>query len=272
MDPIDSDLELVQEALFEPFGSRVAAVGAFYGDDNEPRHFFTAHFFEFNEQWALVTAGHCLKGLIEDRDNGEEPGQILVFDPNSPTGAPLPIRLPFDSMIAIDNETTRADYGFVPIADMYKQELSRSGMTPCTVQTVAPASESFEIYYLFGNAWEHARFDVRTDSVGIQTPRTALRLTRLGNELSATASVDENPIFPRLQFKCNLEPIDGVPDLNDIGGMSGGLVIGLRRNKAGAAEAGLIGIQSAWLSGLQLLKVCPHDAFFHALRSAVLKN
>jgi len=51
--------------------------------------------------------------------------------------------------------------------------------------------------------------------------------------------------------------------------MSGGLVIGLRRNVAGRLEAGLVGIQSAWLPGLELLKVCPHNSIFRAISSVL---
>jgi len=172
-----TDLELVRKGLFEPFGSKVAAIGAFYGDDDEPRHYFTCHFFDSDGSWAMVTAGHCLRALLPECNKGNLPGQIFLFDPNSPSGVPLPIRLRFEAIIVIDDKETKADYGFVPIDEMYSRELAKAGMTPCSLENVASASEAFEIYYLFGYAWEHARFDVKQDSISVQTPCTALRLT-----------------------------------------------------------------------------------------------
>lgn len=257
------EYQRVREVFNSEFGAGVAAVAAYYGDDNRPGSYFTAHFFEVDGTWALVTAGHCLTGLLNDRAMGNEPRQILVFDPKTTTTAPLPIRLEYDRMIAIYDEDSGKDYGFVVLDPLYSGALASGGMKPCSVENVAPSTTEFDFYYLFGYPGEHLALKEGSESITVSPGQTALRLDRMDDSLSKP--------FRRLQFRCNLESVEGLQDLNRIEGMSGGLVVGLRQADGGI-ESGLVGIQSTWIPGERTLLVCPHDAFFGAIKSVLAKR
>lgn len=256
-----SEYERARAILAREVGSRVVAVGAFYGDDEQrPRDFFTAHFFDFGGQWAMVTAGHCFAGILENRARGLEPSLVYVYDPNHDSKVPLPIRLEYERMVALADDSG-IDYGFVPINSMYSTELARVGVRPCAIENVVSPDVPFNTYFLVGYPWEHTSFRESEKEMKMTIAQTVLQLTPLSEE-------DHKP-FQRLQFVCNLDHSPDLPDLSRIEGMSGGLVIGIRHATGNTAEVGIVGIQSTWIEKRRRLFVCPHSSFFNVIRNHV---
>jgi hypothetical protein len=204
--------------------------------------------------WCLVTAGHVIDGIEDEQRKGFELVSFRIWDGWSEHAAHHQ-HVPFDYLSLPKFRLTKEgmDYGLIALNSLTAQNLAVN-VTPIGEESYEKEwPQSFDGYAMIG------------------TPGTTVSMKRVGpHDVSLTQSVciipvervDEPPDalvqpFPRFYGQI-LMPEDwpGWTGIGrDIEGMSGGPIIGIRRNEEGV-RYWIVGVQSGWLRSSRIIAAC----------------
>lgn len=209
--------------------------------------------------WFLVTAGHCLQEVEEQRSRGYRIERCHLVD-NGSYESRFAESIPFDFIGASPRHLGDDffDYGVLAIADNTKSLLESNGIVAMSEDVWDKQPASPDRFLLLG------------------VPASTVTATKDHAHFSAALlSVEE--ISPRPEcFEPNNAPtfygrIPSDEQLSDIAGMSGGPVFSLKRDTSGETKYWLHAVQSRWVKGPRLIAACRTTPFIRWIRESLYR-
>lgn len=216
-------------------------------NDNRTEYsdFTSAFVMKVEGRWLLVTAGHCLRRLEDLHNSGNyEITACGLYDGWTPRGPsdPIPFRYTDSVRDYVDDEELGLDIGFIELPPLLARTLSAGGVEPLGPEHWATADEGFVGYVVLGQPTELYQVIRRGENVvDARVDPVLISLTK--------CEPPANMIKPAARFYGQLAPQTRFSDggaLNDIDGMSGGPIFGLRQHASGKLTYSLIAVQGSW--------------------------
>lgn len=219
----------------------------------------TAFFADIGGMPCIVTAGHVLNDIRASCTGENRLIKARLIDglhrSDSSVNDAIPFDFDFDKMfIANDFDGTGIDYGVIPLRQYFVNLMRSKGCTPC-----APTLNAVDYYDVLVMAGFPDEKNFVNENVVNGATTVSLRLAS-GAALLQIISSDSDEIpekcrkpFPRIHGRLLTTARGG---LNDIVGMSGGPVFGIKINSDNL-ELGLLGVQSGWDPASRITSVCP---------------
>jgi hypothetical protein len=200
---------------------------------------------QVEDRFCLVTAGHVLID-IEDRckKNGHVAQQHSLFDTWSPRST-VKKRIPFDFTTAVTpvleyNPQFGIDIAVIELPDLYRKMLIKT-IEPFTPERwIHQHKVSFDFYAILGIPFEAVAEEVNGNTV-MQYPNPQVVFVE-----SVPPVIADEGATPLPQFFGKI--VLGDP-ISDIGGMSGGPILGFRKNDQGQLHYWPVAVQSRWRPG-----------------------
>lgn len=219
----------------------------------------------------FVTAGHVVVAINESIAGNRRLIKARIVDGigTEKRCEPIPFPLGDEARFHIDRQDLGWDLGAIPIQSHWSRLLAKSDRKFFAAEKMASVEDVFDLYVVLGFPTEH-RITTRT--------RVGSRLT-IRNKIGTPLMPVRRLVRPPKVLKCPIPRFYGklLSDrfelngeefvLNDIDGMSGGPVIGLKFKKA-SIEYKLVAVQSGWLKSKRVIAGCP----LADLGSAVLQQ
>jgi len=246
---------------------------------------FSGFVFNVREDWFLLTAGHVLKKISDVRAEGYFVGDFYLDDAYAPSS---PFKesdalIPFDFDGAAKNfvdQSEFGDYAAIYLRPYYRDLLKANNVEPFSpAETVAATNGvEFEACYLIGLPDELMDTDSEGDIVRQKSQLVTINVNPLSFDELPTAiksrvqgqGLYKENFFAQVPGANELTNGDE-PGLQSIVGMSGGPIIGWRRNSAGRLYYGLVAIQSTWWEESRVLMACPAARYISALDHTIQK-
>jgi hypothetical protein len=210
--------------------------------------------------WSLVTAGHVLDEIDRERQAGIKLVSFRLWDGWTPS-AKHRSYIPFDFDAAPKFRLNREgmDYGLFPLNQLLVENLTANGVVPIGEEHYEEKwPEDFDGYAMIG-----------TPGRTVTLERHGERTTKLSQSICVIhLAAESHPPpelvkpFPRFYARI-LVPEDSQEWRTigaDIRGMSGGPVIGIRRDRNGV-QYWVIGIQSGWLESQRTIAASHFQVF-----------
>ena len=210
--------------------------------------------------WCLVTAGHVLDGIEAERSAGLQLVSFRLWD-GWAVGAQHTNYVPFDffELPKIRVNQDGLDYGLILLRPLLVENLAANGVVPVgEEQYERDWPSEFHAYSMVG------------------TPGTTVRLDRRGDrDTTLTQSawimhlerIDDPPaelVQPNARFYARILASDESPEWTQIGGdisgMSGGPILGMRRDADGL-HYWVVAVQSGWLASRRIIAACYFQDF-----------
>ncbi len=230
---------------------------------------FTTSGFVISVQgnWFLITAGH----ILNDIQIAKNKGQILTnFTLNDTWGPNAQYeRMPFDfegseKRHAV-NDKAGIDYGIILLRSNTCDLLTKNGVEPITEQLWKTRFDEYEEYMLLGSPSEFEKVDTY-GGLHIQRSLILFDVKRIVEPPKSLATQ-----FTRIYYSIPSPLIDSVTGepLNDIDGLSGCPLIGIRTENDGKRRYYVIGIQSGWHKEARIAYACPLKALGEWVESGI---
>lgn len=210
--------------------------------------------------YCLVTAGNVLNDIDEKRANAVELGTFRLWDGWTP-GTPHRgyVTFDYDAPPKLRVDENGLDYGLIPLSQYYVSNLLAVKTVPITEEQYErewPAD--FDAFAMIGTPWKTTSLE-RHGKRGTKVTQS-VSITRLEPELNPPKVL----VHTAPQFYARLLVPEESTEWNDMGGdirgMSGGPVIGLRRDEEGLKYY-ILGVQSAWEESRRVIAACPFQVF-----------
>ena len=200
---------------------------------------------QVEDRFCLVTAGHVLID-IDDRlkKNGHVAQQHSLFDIWSPRST-VKERIPFNFTEAVTpvlkyDPEIGVDIAVIELPDLYLKLLNQT-IEPFTHERwIHQHKVKFDFYAILGIPFETA-FEEGNDNAVTRYPEPQVVFVE-----SAAPVVADEAKTPLPQFFGKILPGDPI---GDIGGTSGGPILGFRKNDQGQLHYWPVAVQSRWRSG-----------------------
>jgi hypothetical protein len=212
------------------------------------------------DSWYIVTAGHVLEEIDNERREGSELGSFRIWDgwsPNAQYRDPFPFTFDGAPQYRVDREGL--DYGLIRLCPNHVSLLNANNVVPVGEEHYEKKwPDVFHGYAMIG---------VPGATVDLQRHRGTSTEARQSTCVLNLAEEPDPPTelvkpFPRFYARI-LEPEDS-PLWREIGqdiaGMSGGPVIGIRRDGE-ELNYWIIGIQSGWFKPRRVIAACYFQDF-----------
>ncbi len=280
-EPTDFELEIMNllgRHIVSLRGIYRAPNGTANSGNNIPFN-FSGFVFNVREDWFLLTAGHVLSKISDARAKDYFVGDFCLDDAYAPSSLfkESDASIPFDFDGAAKNfvdQSEFGDYGAVYLRSYYRDLLKANNIEPFSpAETVAATGGvKFEACHLIGLPDELMDTDSEGDIVRQKSQLVAINVNPLGfDELPpAIKSSVQSQGFHKENFFAQVPDANELtsgdePGLQSIVGMSGGPIIGWRRNSVGRRYYGLVAIQSRWWKESRILMACPVARYISAL-------
>lgn len=213
---------------------------------------FTCFVMEIRDQWFLVTAGHVLKGLEaalkDERYTILEWGLFDAWNPAQGGRTQVPFNFEESQRFFIDDDKAGLDLGVIAIPPFLRRTLSTNGIAAFEPKTWRGIPDDLERYLIVGMPQEF---------IEPSTEKGVLQFLKVEPVIVSVAKCDEpedlKKPFKRFYGRLAAELSDEKGEvLRDISGMSGGPVIGLRKQSDGVAYF-LVAIQGSWSPQLRVV-------------------
>lgn len=231
-------------------------------EENGQRHAFviTAFVLSANDQWFLVTAGHCIK---EVNNYIASPGWKLErsclldschlgvrgFDP-------VPFLYKDAEPMRVDDKDLGLDYGVLVLSSYYRNLLESNGIRPLDEEAWRSPPDNPDSYWLLGIPGELVEVDFNLDCVRIVP--LAYGVERVPER---HPGFTETPV-PLFYGRIGLD--DG---MTSIKGVSGGPIFALQQDKQDQVRYWVVALQSRWLNQSHHIAACPAKVLGEALRN-----
>lgn len=236
----------------EFFARHLVALGVTHrlrGDNpsDEPRFAaYSGTLAIIRDQLHFLTAGHVLRNLQDAMASSaveiEQAVLVDTFGSGRISNLPIPFDLKSASKFFIDEDGL--DFGVIALSSYYGRLLAANGSVALDANNWLRQPQIFEGYALLGLPAELT--SERLSGYGDATMYpTMLGFRRLDSQ-------DSGSKYPR--FVGQLD--DGL-SIGSVEGMSGGPILGFRRDDQGRRRYWIIALQSAWKPGTRIIYGCP---------------
>lgn len=215
--------------------------------------------------WLLMTAGHVLRGILEEypRDGVNTSGfelQDRFAGGSFPGRAGVPFHLEPNYTMMIDED--EADLGLVVLDSLTVSQLRAGGVVAIEEGSWGTdALESFTHLLLTG---------VPTETVRHEHGQLLLRHTLIPLQLCAHPSRSERDHIGKFSARL-IQDEDDLAQLHNIEGMSGGPIFGVK-DVAGVAHYFIVGVQSAWYRLDRIVTFSPAEPVLRQLREQLIER
>jgi hypothetical protein len=220
--------------------------------------------------WWLVTAGHVLDEINKEQADGYDLGTFRLWD-GWAAGAAHKNWVSFRYF-----ETTKArinkdglDYGIIHLNEYYVSHLKANNVRPIGQESFKKNwPDEFHAYAMIGTPQKTVSLEhVKGTTTRLTQSTTIIHLEK---ELNPPSEL----ILPNERFYARIsEPENSAQWLaigGDIAGMSGGPILGVRRDDDGL-KYWVIGVQSAWFASARVIAACYFQEFARLVEEAVNK-
>ncbi len=233
---------------------------------------FSGFIMEVAGYWFLVTAGHILRDIEVMLSGGKRTVAQSELIDYLGAGAKhfQPIPFPFvDTPHYYElNESSGADYGVIYLRPLIRDNLVANGVVRVEERNWRNQENvDFEHFFMLGLPTENMVKELSDTSghvtTSIRIQPSMLPVERLESVPESLANLDGPQFIGKLLVpESSLQSIDG---------MSGGPIIGLRRNQDGSALYWIVAVQSGWLSQRRIVHACPFPPFACKLEDELRK-
>lgn len=224
-------------------------------------HYASCFVVEVEGHWILITAGHVIEEMRAAIDAGALLHDFNLHDKLAGNDFPFSVPYHFDveDWAAIDLDG--ADYAAAPLSMLFTAALMSGGIRPIEENAWGQDPlEQYPYWLLVG---------IPAETLSESHGRQLLKLTVMPlapSEPPANAALGQpgRKVFAKLITQPGL---DGAI-VDDIAGMSGGPVFGLRPNDHRMLYW-IIGVQSSWYPSSRVVCFCPALPFLIAIKRAI---
>jgi hypothetical protein len=228
-------------------------------DNGQSSHsaLITAFVMSVNDEWLLVTAGHCLRDIETlVRQQGYKISTCNLIDSNG-LGAthsdPIPFAYEWAHPAYICDDEGY-DYGIVPLSRLYRGLLHRNNVRPLTENVWKKQPNVVDFYMLLGVPLDFVTYT--PDSVA------------MGSALFPVEAIGERPEgFTPSSIPLFYGRIKLAPGMSRMQGLSGGPIFAFRENPKGELRYWLTALQSRGLPDSHYIAACPTHFLGKALEN-----
>ena len=205
---------------------------------------------EVKKRYWLVTAGHYLKHVLDINSAGRLT-QFLAFDAWSDSmGQGRPVVLPRDPrrwLVIGDADTL--DYGAIEIGPLVAANLKAGLIEAVTEAHRQSTPATFDFYLLLGIPTEFVKTGVPVGEIPLayDIARAFIEVEKITRPPDAKATTHD-----RFYGQLNRADVEGAKKVKDIGGVSGGPILGCKRTSEGV-DFRIIANQSGWNSETKVI-------------------
>ena len=217
----------------------------------------TAFVLSVEDEWFLVTAGHCLRDIETIKTRGAEITSCALVDTLG-EGAEFKYTIPFAYERAsphyLSSDYPEFDYGMIPLSRYYRQLLEANNVQPLSEQVWNKQPDDFDFFKLIGVPFELLHFT-----------NEFVEVTTALFDVEALDKLPEGfpePSIPQFVGKIHL-----AEDIDSIDGTSGGPIFGFKEIPTGELRYWLVALQSRWYPTSQIVIGCPTKLLGESLRS-----
>lgn len=224
---------------------------------------YSGFVIEVRGLWFFVTAGHILHDLEERLARQEERLVCSRLVDFLGSGARNFDPVPFPLLDARRYHTYEphqgVDFALIHLSDLYRLNLASNGIQPIDNRNWVAEEPLFDLHFIVGLPKELQSRRIGNPRLGQQSflsiRPTMILVDRLGDAPDPYRSAS----FEGPQFFGRVQPSEEI--LESIDGMSGGPIIGVKRNEDGSGTYGVVAIQSSWVETTRVV----HGHPFHPL-------
>lgn len=228
-------------------------------EDYKSRQFIvTAFVLSVENQWFLITAGHCLREIEKLQLQGTEIVSCALIDTMG-ANAIDKFTIPFayeDASPEYLSDELEFDYGVILLSLYYRQHLEANGIQPLTEEVWDMQPDEFDFYKLIGIPYE--LLEVTPEDVKVTT--TLLDIEPLKNWPTSVRVTTAPQFVGRISLENRIKSIKGT---------SGGPIFGFVENPPGTLKYWLVALQSRWLPRSHIVVGCPTKILGQFLRSRI---
>ncbi|GMU35674.1 MAG: hypothetical protein HS101_00075 [Planctomycetia bacterium] len=218
--------------------------------------------------WFLVTAGHVLDEIEEERRSGIQIDSFRLWDGWSTEAVDRHfVPFAFDDAPKYCLRGEGLDYGLIQLRENYVDLISANGVVAIGEEHFQKTwPDEFEAYVMIGTAANTVSLEACGDRSTMLTQTTYVihleKVTDIPDELRTS-----NPRFCGRLLISESSPMWSAIGQN-IRGMSGGPVLGIRRGREGMAYW-IVGVQSGWLPSRRIIAACDFQSFARHIAAAI---
>jgi hypothetical protein len=220
---------------------------------------------QVGDEWMISTAGHFLKYLDENVRKGTS--SIIsasiadFFGPDAIVHHPTPFPLSTVHTAYIDDDALGLDFGFIFLSDLFQQGIQKNGVKPIYEENWAKGNDIKCLnYYVLGFPKQVADRVAESGRKGYAPVLISLE------ELPSVP--DDVPTKPASKYRWFVGRLTASIDFH-IGGMSGGPIVGVGRDKDGHLVYWIVAMQSGWHRPSRVIFGCPVQTFGEILLEAL---
>lgn len=228
------------------------------------RFFASCFVIEAAGKWFVVTAGHVIRDIRVAIAQGAHHSGFCLHDKAAGNNFPVGVLFHFDAneWVVLDGDPRGTDYSAWPLTDLLVANLRAGGIQPVMEHSWGePPFTQYPIWLLVG--MPHERSSPESPTGPQQFRLVCLPLKPADPPAGA---IVERRTFARIA----LDPERDQVVVNDIAGMSGGPIFGVRTSGT-EVTYWVIGIQSSWYLPSRVISFCPAAEFFEILKEAWLR-
>lgn len=210
--------------------------------------------------WFLVTAGHVLDGIDHERSEGIKLGSFRLWDGWAPEARDRPyLPFGFDGAAKLRLNRDGLDYGLIELRPYYVKSLEANGIVPVGEESYEKSwPADFHGYAMIGVPGRTVALD-RHGECAVKFTQSVCAI-----HLAELKEPPQELVKPFHRFYARLLIPEHSPEWEEMGadirGMSGGPVIGVRRD-GNKLQYWIVAVQSGWLESRRIIAACYFQQF-----------
>lgn len=248
-------------------GTYIHVDGAGKQVGDEKKFAFSAFVIEIYGVWCLVTAGHVIQ--LMDKVCKRSDTKLLrcsladYFNLNAKVKEPTPF--PFADLHHIDIDQDGVDVGLIPLPNLFRDSIKSNGIVPLPVGAWKGGEPPRCDEYALLGIPEHDILPIAPTATRGAGLRAKLSLVGLEPQ-----PVPEDKVLSPIPRFC-AKLLDG-GELKSVKGMSGGPIVGIRKNDQGIGEYACIAVQGSWDSATRQVFGTPMAFIVGAIKAELDGN
>ena len=218
------------------------------GEDNH-HYVFSSFVISIDDEWFLVTAGHCLREIEKVKKAGYTITKARFLDFGGLNAKHFqPIPFDYDSSTTAHLDDDKYDYGIIHITEYYRKLMESNEIIALNEETWEKQPTNPDFYFLLGIPDQLTK--VTEDKIQITT--TLHTVTECDTVPDGFEKTDAPTFYGEIHLDDNLTSIVG---------MSGGPLLSFKRTKSGELKYWLCAVQSRWIQRKKLIAACLMNPF-----------
>lgn len=237
------------------FNQHCAPLYIHFKKNDEHHHYvFSTFVMSIDDEWFLVTAGHCLKEIEKIKNAGYSIAKSSLLDFGGLNAKHFqPIPFDFENSIYGHLDDNKYDYGIIQLSTYYRRLMESNDISALNEEVWEKQPKDPDFYFLLGVPDQLT--EVTEDKIKITTTlHTVIKCDSVPIEFEKTEA-------PTFYGEIHLDD-----DLSSIKGMSGGPLFSFKRTESGELKYWLCAVQSRWIKNKRLIAACLINPFASCIK------